>query len=677
MSKKIIAIVQARMLSSRLPGKVLKTAGDKSILEILLKRLAKSKMLHKVVVATTDHPSDDAIEQECSRLGVDTFRGPQEDVLSRYLGAANSFGADVIVRITADCPLIDSELVDEVIVKFLSGDYQYVSNTNPPSYPDGFDIEIFPVSMLRKAVEETDDLFDREHVTPWMKRSAARQFNIVALEDWSDLRVTIDEQVDLDLLNQLFSEPGVDWEIGWLSVIDSLRTAQFGVSGISLPTRNEGESLGTGQKLWKRAKSIIPGGNMLLSKRPEMFLPEKWPAYFDSSKGCRVTDLDGKEYIDMSIMGIGTNVLGYGREEVDAAVSEVVRKGNMSTLNCPEEVWLAEALLDINPWADMVRFARTGGEANAIAVRIARATSGKDGVAICGYHGWHDWYLAANLSEEKNLDGHLLPGLQPTGVPRNLQGSVHPFSYNDIEALETLIRNNDIGVIVMEVLRNTDPQENFLENVRSLASRHGIVLMFDECTSGFRETFGGLHQKFGVTPDIAMYGKALGNGYAITAVVGRREVMEVAQKSFISSTFWTERIGPTAALATLKVMKEIKSWETVTQNGLEIRQGWDKLSEKFGVAISHSGIPALASYSFVSEDSQVLKTFVTQEMLKRGYLAGSSVYSSIAHTPEVIEGYFNALSEVFSDIGKILAGTEPAINFLDGPVAHVGFQRLN
>jgi glutamate-1-semialdehyde aminotransferase len=229
----------------------------------------------------------------------------------------------------------------------------------------------------------------------------------------------------------------------------------------------------------------------------------------------------------------------------------------------------------------------------------------------------------------------------------------------------------------MEVSRNTDPQECFLENVRELASRHGIVLMFDECTSGFRETFGGLHQKFGVTPDIAMYGKALGNGYAITAVVGRREVMEVAQKSFISSTFWTERIGPTAALATLRVMKELKSWEIVTRNGLEIREGWDELGKQFGVTISHSGIPALAGYSFVHEDSKVLKTFVTQEMLKKGYLAGSSVYSSIAHTPEIIEGYFTALGQVFSDIGKILASTEPAINSLDGPVAHVGFQRLN
>jgi glutamate-1-semialdehyde 2,1-aminomutase len=304
----------------------------------------------------------------------------------------------------------------------------------------------------------------------------------------------------------------------------------------------------TGQKLWRKAKSVIPGGNMLLSKRAEMFLPEKWPAYFSKAKGCKVWDLDGNEYIDMSIMGIGTNILGYGHPEVDEAVIKTVQAGNMSTLNCPEEVYLAEKLIDMHPWADMVRFARSGGEANAIAIRIARAASGKDKVAICGYHGWHDWYLSANLGDDKNLDGHLLPGLDPAGVPRNLKGTVFPFCYNNFEELENLVNTQDIGVIKMEVSRNTGPENNFLHKVRKLATDKGIVLVFDECTSGFRQTFGGLHKLYGVEPDMAMFGKALGNGYAITATIGRREIMEAAQSTFISSTFWTERIGPTAAL---------------------------------------------------------------------------------------------------------------------------------
>ncbi|MEY3501422.1 MAG: hypothetical protein RL308_3095, partial [Bacteroidota bacterium] len=154
--------------------------------------------------------------------------------------------------------------------------------------------------------------------------------------------------------------------------------------------------MGKGQDLYNKAKTLIPGGTMLLSKRPEMFLPDQWPAYFSKAKGCEVWDLDGNKLVDMCIMGIGTNTLGYGNEEVDEAVMQTVKSGNMSTLNCPEEVYLAEKLMEINPWADMVRFARSGGEANAISIRIARAASGRDNVAICGYHGWHDWYISAN-----------------------------------------------------------------------------------------------------------------------------------------------------------------------------------------------------------------------------------------------------------------------------------------
>jgi glutamate-1-semialdehyde 2,1-aminomutase len=349
--------------------------------------------------------------------------------------------------------------------------------------------------------------------------------------------------------------------------------------------------MGAGQKLWKRAKQVIPGGNMLLSKRSEMFLPDQWPAYFSKSKGCKVWDLDGREYIDMSIMGIGTNILGYGHPEVDDAVMQTIRAGNMSTLNCPEEVYLAEKLVELHPWADMVRFARSGGEANAIAIRIARAATGKDKVAICGYHGWHDWYLSANLGDDKNLAGHLLPGLAPNGVPQNLRGTVFPFNYNNFAELEALVNAHEIGVIKMEVVRNLGPQDGFLDKVRRLATQRGIVLIFDECTSGFRQTFGGLHKMYGVEPDMAMFGKALGNGYAITAVIGRREVMEAAQTTFISSTFWTERIGPAAALKSLEVMERVKSWDQITQTGLEITARWKALAAKYNLSITTNGCP--------------------------------------------------------------------------------------
>lgn len=435
--------------------------------------------------------------------------------------------------------------------------------------------------------------------------------------------------------------------------------------------------MGKGQELYVKAKTLIPGGTMLLSKRPEMFLPDHWPSYFSKSKGCTVWDLDGKKLLDMSIMGIGTNALGYGNEEVDAAVMETVKKGNMSTLNCPEEVYLAEKLIEINPWADMVRFARTGGEANSIAIRIARAASGKDNVAICGYHGWHDWYLSANHNGGDDLSAHLIPGLSPNGVPKNLKNTVFPFHYNNYDELLNIVENNDVGVIKMEVMRNFGPEDNFLQKVRDLATRKNIVLIFDECSSGFRETYGGIFQKFGIEPDVVMFGKTIGNGYALTAVVGKKSVMEAAQNTFISSTFWTERIGPTAALTTLKVMKREKSWERITEIGRKMQKGWVKLADSHQLDITVSGIAAMTTYAFNSPNAAAYKTYITQEMLKKGFLASTHFYACTAHTEAHLDSYFEALEGIYATIAKCESEEMNIYSLLEGSVCHGGFKRLN
>jgi glutamate-1-semialdehyde 2,1-aminomutase len=433
--------------------------------------------------------------------------------------------------------------------------------------------------------------------------------------------------------------------------------------------------MGLGQKLWKRAKEIIPGGNMLFSKRPELWLPEQWPAYYTRAKGCHVWDMEGRKFVDM-LFAVGQSTLGYGHPEVDAAARDVIDSGNMSSLNGPEEVYLAERLVELHPWADMARFARTGGEANAVAIRIARAASGKDKVAFCGYHGWHDWYLSANLGSDETLDGHLMPGLQPNGVPRNLRGTIVPFEYNDLAALQALVDRGDIGVICMEVSRNYGPTNHFLERVRELATKHGIVLMFDECTSGFRQSFGGLHKHFGVEPDMAMFGKALGNGFGITAVLGRRSIMEAAQTTFISSTFWTDRIGPAAALKTLEVMQRVRSWEQITATGRNIMERWQQLAGRHGLKVNVSGLPALASFGFTGPNALAYKTIVAQEMLDRGFLASTLVYVTTEHTPEVVDAYFEALGAVFGIIKECEDG-RPVSGVLRGPICHSGFRRLN
>lgn len=694
-----LAIVQARTSSSRLPGKVLlPLQGVPSIL-YQLERLRRCNRIDRLVLATSTDPSDDALADQVAQAGVRVFRGDLHDVLERYRACAAHEQASVVVRLTGDCPLADPALIDELVQAFYSGGWDYLANCvdeQQLSVPDGFDAEVFKAGLLERAAAEARLPSEREHVTPWLRSPAAGlrwgHFRHEPVRPY--FRVTVDHSVDLEVVREIVAalQPrnpnfGVDEVVEYL-------TAHPELAGRNLATiRNEGflKSLaddaslkrasssvgpGKGQALWGRAKQLIPGGNMLLSKRAEMFLPDQWPAYFSRASGCRLWDLDGRELIDMSIMGIGTNLLGYAHPEVDAAVTATVAAGNMSTLNCPEEVWLAERLIQLHPWAEMARFARSGGEANAIAIRIARAATGRDTVAICGYHGWHDWYLATNLQNASGLEEHLLPGLEPNGVPRALAGTVQPFSFNRLDQLESIAARHALAAVKMEVQRTQPPDPGFLEGVRELCSRHGIVLIFDECTSGFRETFGGLHKKYGVEPDMAMFGKALGNGYAITATIGRRAVMEAAQTSFISSTFWTERIGPTAALKTLEVMERERSWERVTATGLELRRQWQALADRHGITISHNGLPALAGFAIEGGKAFKYKTLITQEMLKRGYLAGTSCYASLSHTPDVIDSYLDHLDAVFALIASCEAG-QSVDELLEGPVCHSGFRRLN
>lgn len=674
---KTVAIVQARMGSIRFPNKVMRPICATPMIGLLLARLSQSKRIDQIVLATSHDPRNEPLAEYVRELGYAAYQGSENDVLDRYYQAAREAEADVVVRITGDCPLIDPQVVDAVIDLFQQGPVDYAANTVLSTFPDGLDAEVFAFQTLETAWKQAKEPRQREHVTPFMRESGLfRLANLSHASDQSSERWTVDEPEDFEVVKKVFEHFHPRRDFGWLEVLALRHERSEWFSTNQHLARNEGARLGTGQKLWKRAKRVIPGGNMLLSKRAEMFLPEQWPAYFSKAKGCRVWDLDGREYIDMSIMGIGTNILGYGHPEVDDAVRQTIEAGNMSTLNCPEEVYLAERLVELHPWADMVRFARSGGEANAIAIRIARAATGKTKVAFCGYHGWHDWYLAANLGDETNLAGHLLPGLDPNGVPANLRDTIHPFNYNRFDELEALVSVHDIGVIKMEVSRNQGPEEGFLQKVRQLATERGLVLIFDECTSGFRQTFGGLHKLYGVEPDMAMFGKALGNGYAITAVIGRREIMEAAQTSFISSTFWTERIGPTAGLKTLEVMEREKSWETITQTGLRIGERWQALAAKNGLLIQLNGLPALIGFSFPLSDMLKYKTLITQAMLAKGYLATTSVYVCTAHTPEVVDAYFDALDPVFSLIRQC-EDARDVNSLLKGPVCHAGFKRLN
>jgi glutamate-1-semialdehyde aminotransferase len=430
---------------------------------------------------------------------------------------------------------------------------------------------------------------------------------------------------------------------------------------------------GKGVALYGRAKSLIPGGTQLLSKRPEMFAPDVWPSYYSKAKGCRVWDLDGREFIDMSIMAVGACILGYADDEVDDAVVQALRGGVSSTLNCPEEVELAEALIGLHPWFGMVRYARSGGEAMGLAVRITRAHTRRDVVMFSGYHGWNDWYLAANLADSAGLDGQLMPGLQPNGVPRGLLGTAIPFDANSIDSLREKVQGKEkqIAAIVIEPARGEDAPAGYLKALRELATEIGAVLIFDEITSGFRMCAGGIHRNYGVHPDMAVFAKSMANGYAMSVVMGTEKVMQSAQTTFISSTNWTDRIGPTAALATLRKYQRLGVEKHLIATGNKVKQIWRGAAEAHGLKINVTGLPSLAAFAFKSPDAMVLNTRFTIEMLKRGFLGFRQFKPSLAHQPADLEQYQNAVVEVFG-----LIAADPAAGQLDTPVAHTGFQRL-
>ena len=661
-----LLILQARQNSTRLPNKVLQKIHGIPLIIFLLKRLNKCKKVDQVVTVIPKNKKNKDLKKILQKYNFQHFEGSEKNVLERFYLCAKKFNSKNIIRITADCPLSDPQIIDKFTQIFKNKNVDYLSNGNPPTFPDGFDVEIFTFNALEKSYFNAKSLYEKEHVTPYIKKNNFfSKYNVINKIDLSNIRLTVDYVEDLIIVKKIISQIKNKADYSLENVIKIINKDKEIMNLNSNYKRNTGSKNSENQKLWERAKTIIPGGNMLISKRPERFLPLGWPTYFTKAKGIKIWS-EKKIYQDFCSMGVGTNLLGYGNSRVNEAVKKIIKNGNMSTLNAVEDIKLAEKLLQIHDWADMAKFARSGGEANAIAIRIARAASRKDKVAICGYHGWHDWYLAANLTSKKNLNNHLIKNLNPHGVPSNLKNTVFTFEYNNISSLKKVISDHDIGIIKMEVKREEDPKNNFLQEVRKIADKKNIILIFDECTSGFRKTFGGLHKHYKVKPDMAMFGKALGNGYAITAVIGKRSIMENASTNFISSTMWTERIGTSAAIECLNVMENMKSWQKISQTGIWLKEQWKKLAKLHKLKIDIQGIDAIPNFIFKSQNHNSYKTLITQELLKKNLLATNKIFISVLHNKKNLQNYLNEMDKVFSLISRIENG-DKIENYLKYP----------
>lgn len=435
-----------------------------------------------------------------------------------------------------------------------------------------------------------------------------------------------------------------------VAVVDSADTDMPFLNGVEVGL----DTVGT--ELYRHAKTLMPQGCGLISKRPESFLPELWPSYYAKAQGPFVWDLSGNKYMDMC-NAPGPYALGAADPDVNAAVIKVVEAGSFSTLNPPEEVELAELLIELHPWCKggMVRYARGGGEINMLAARIARAATNRDRIAVCGYHGWVDWYIAANYQGADSSEGGRKLAADPryetdgtghttTGVPAHLAGSAIPWDYDRIDELRAIFEAypGEIAAVMMEVARSETPPDGHLQAVRTLCDQYGAVLIFDEVSSAWRLNLGGRHLLYGVEPDMCTFSKTLSNGFAMAAVIGRHEVMQPAEKSFISTTYHTERVGPAAACATIKKMRATGAIEHNNAMGRLIKDGMVAAAAKCGLTITISGIDCWASFKFGDAPSvysaapgatslSPLMTLYTQEMLRRGFLSYGTSMPTYAH----------------------------------------------
>ena len=365
-----------------------------------------------------------------------------------------------------------------------------------------------------------------------------------------------------------------------------------------------------------------------------------------------VWDVDGNEYIDWA-SGIGAIILGYADPVVDDAVCKQIRTGTVYSINHELEIELAEELVNLIPCAEMVRYAKGGGEACAMAVRIARGVTGRDKILFCGYHGWHDWYLAANLSADANLNAHLFPGIEPIGVPRSLAGTAIGFPYGDVNALGALLdaHRGKVAAVMLEPLRSEMPPAGYLEGVIKVAHQHDAIVIFDEVSTGFRPAAGGVQQLLGVTPDMAVFAKSISNGYPMGAVVGKRDVMRPAAQMFISSTYWSDTIGLRAALTTLREIRRRDVPAYLVRLGTELKTRLTAVAKEVGLPVRVVGVNWHPHVSFDVEDEATkakMAAIYMQEMAKRGCHGYPAFYLNAAQGPAEVEQTVGAARETFA-----------------------------
>jgi glutamate-1-semialdehyde aminotransferase/spore coat polysaccharide biosynthesis protein SpsF (cytidylyltransferase family) len=679
----ILALIQARMGSSRFPGKVLQDLCGHPMLWHVAHRVSRAQSIGKVVVATTVESVDDPVAVFCEGEGIGCFRGNERDVLDRFYQAAKVNGADVVVRITADCPLIDSTVIDKVVARLQQGDCDYACNILRYTYPDGLDVEVFSFAALEKAWREATKPSEREHVTPYLRAGGFRTANVESEIPVSpaDFRWTVDHPADLEFVRKIYESFSGNGDFGFRQVFELLKEKP-GLATIQVETiTNEGyykslyqqaragaatkRPLVRSQQWLERSRKVIPGCAQTFSKGYTQYVQGVAPIFLQRGKGCRVWDVDGNEYIDY-VQGLLPNILGYAHEEVNAAATAQLAEGHSFSLPHPLEVELAERLVRMIPCAEMVRFGKNGSDATSGAVRAARAFTGRDRIACCGYHGWQDWYIGSTMRN--------------AGVPAAVRNLTHPFPYNDLARLEEILEQHsgEFAAVIMEPVNFVEPAHGFLEGVKLLAARHGAVLIFDEICTGFHLGLGGAQKLLGVTPDLACFGKAMGNGFPISCVVGRADVMRTFDEIFFSFTFAGEVAAMAAAMKVLNILEQTDALARMESNGRTLQDGIKAMAKEAGLesCVRVAGRPQWSLMKFFDKqgaESPLVKNLFQQEAVKRGVLLLATHNLTAAHDTNAIHQTLEVYAEVLKTLAFWLSEPDPD-RFLEGAMSQPVFR---
>ncbi len=662
---KNVAILQARCSSTRLPGKVLKELHGMPMLWHQVRRLKKSTLIDRLIIATSVEKSDDALDDFCKSNGFEIFRGSLDDVLDRFYDCTKDIDCENIVRLTADCPLADYQVIDNVIKSHIETGADYTSNCLVPTFPDGLDVEVIKKSVLKVAWEEAKLLLERAHVTPYIYNNK-NKFNLNVFKngiDLSDMRWTVDEPADFDFVGKIYDALyEVNEYFQMNDVLDYLSKNQNLLKINNKFRRNEafskslekdknfkrikmGHRYNESENFLKRSLSVIPHASQTFSKSIVQYPYGASPYFIEKGKGSRVWDLDGNEYIDFVNALLCVNI-GYCNQEVDAAVIEQMKNGVSFTLPHRLETEVAEKIKDLVPCAEMVRFAKNGTDATSAAVRLSRAFTKKEHIAVCGYHGWQDWYIASTSRDE--------------GIPAVMKTLVHKFDYNNLNSLENIFKNNanQIAAVIMEPMNTEFPKDNFLEKVKKIAHENGALLIFDETITGFRFSNGGAQELFNVIPDLATFGKGIANGYPLSAVVGRADVMKKMEDVFISGTFGGETLSLAASKAVLEKLVRDNVVKNISEKGEYLIT---KLSEKIksfnlGHIFSVKGHPSW-SFLIISDFNDItpydFKTLFMQTMQKNGILSLGTHNISFSHTIDDINTLLSSYDDFFAIVKNI------------------------